>query len=493
MQIETLTLKVEDFGPIQQAELELRPLTLFIGPSNTGKSYLATLIYALHKHSQFDYENWWHAEHLIRKTVSRQADAMADELHQAHASWAKENAQSPALRDSENRRPDTWKLTPTLKDLAEQIYAAQFVPFRSELERCFGSSVDTLTRSAVDSAFRFEVCRSLKSRGGEPMGDIQFTFSDQSMEASFPDSLEIETSGDQPFAHLVSTLRRIAAGLAGPPEDLSVSRLIGPFRDAIVPGLVGSLASPAHYLPTSRSALLDMFDIFVSSLIDTASSPAETAPKVTGVVSDFMNKLARISGEAPTQDNSRTLDFEEKLLAGRLAVHQREATRFPRFSYQPAATDGQELPLKNASSMVSELAPIHLYDKYLVKRGDLLIVDEPESHLHPALQVELTNYLAGLVQDGRRILITTHSEWVLEALSNIVRRPKSPTADDQAPHLDESAVGAWLFRHGEGDSGASLKEICLDESGMFPSEFDEVATSLHNEWARITDSLKERG
>ena len=44
-----LMLSVRDFGPIYSAEIELRPLTVFVGPSNTGKSYLAILIYALHK------------------------------------------------------------------------------------------------------------------------------------------------------------------------------------------------------------------------------------------------------------------------------------------------------------------------------------------------------------------------------------------------------------------------------------------------------------
>ena len=44
-----LMLSVRNFGPIYSAEVELRPLTVFVGPSNTGKSYLAILIYALHK------------------------------------------------------------------------------------------------------------------------------------------------------------------------------------------------------------------------------------------------------------------------------------------------------------------------------------------------------------------------------------------------------------------------------------------------------------
>ena len=46
---EPVDLKVTNFGPIKKAEIQLRPLTVFIGPSGTGKSYLAGLIYALHR------------------------------------------------------------------------------------------------------------------------------------------------------------------------------------------------------------------------------------------------------------------------------------------------------------------------------------------------------------------------------------------------------------------------------------------------------------
>ena len=47
---ESLELDVTNFGPIIKATVDLRPLTVFVGPSNTGKSYLAILIYALHRH-----------------------------------------------------------------------------------------------------------------------------------------------------------------------------------------------------------------------------------------------------------------------------------------------------------------------------------------------------------------------------------------------------------------------------------------------------------
>ena len=45
----SLNLAVSNFGPIIEADIDLRPLTVFAGPSNTGKSYMATLIYALQR------------------------------------------------------------------------------------------------------------------------------------------------------------------------------------------------------------------------------------------------------------------------------------------------------------------------------------------------------------------------------------------------------------------------------------------------------------
>ena len=65
----SLKLNVRDFGPIAKADLDLRPLTVFVGPSNTGKSYLAILIYALHKHFS-SVGGWMSSEYLFRSRLS---------------------------------------------------------------------------------------------------------------------------------------------------------------------------------------------------------------------------------------------------------------------------------------------------------------------------------------------------------------------------------------------------------------------------------------
>ena len=42
-------VEVRNFGPIESGVVDLRPLTVFVGPSNTGKTYMSVLLYALHR------------------------------------------------------------------------------------------------------------------------------------------------------------------------------------------------------------------------------------------------------------------------------------------------------------------------------------------------------------------------------------------------------------------------------------------------------------
>ena len=41
-------IAVENFGPVEKGEIELRPLTILVGASNTGKTCFSVLIYSLH-------------------------------------------------------------------------------------------------------------------------------------------------------------------------------------------------------------------------------------------------------------------------------------------------------------------------------------------------------------------------------------------------------------------------------------------------------------
>lgn len=154
----------------------------------------------------------------------------------------------------------------------------------------------------------------------------------------------------------------------------------------------------------------------------------------------------------------------------------------------------------NASSMVSEMTPLILYLRYLVKDGQTLIIEEPESHLHPKMQIQLTKLLALLVKAGIMVIVTTHSEWIVSCLNNIVLRkrnesawgeslPNDQTGDVVEPALDVSEVGVWAFSKSSSRSGSKVVELKFLESGHYRPDFDDDLLDLHNEWATQASNL----
>lgn len=59
----------------------------------------------------------------------------------------------------------------------------------------------------------------------------------------------------------------------------------------------------------------------------------------------------------------------------------------------------------------------YLFEEHMLRSGDFLILDEPEIHLHPQLQIAYARYIVGAAQKiGVRVLLTTHSPYFLQAL-----------------------------------------------------------------------------
>ena len=284
----------------------------------------------------------------------------------------------------------------------------------------------------------------------------------------------------------------------GGAELEDVPFLLRAVLDDIFESLTRPMVRPAHYLPADRTGVMHSHQVVVGTLVQSATAaglrPSASIPLLSGVLADFLEGLIGMSrpARAPSRELAEVL--EQNLLAGTVRLNRSE-TGYPSFVYRPADWDG-DLPLMRTSSMVSELAPVVLYLRYLVEQGDLLIIEEPESHLHPALQTAFARELARLVHSGVRVLLTTHSEWILDALANLVRlselaeerREGIPGADVA---LGAEQVGAWLFKPDSDGDGSEVVEIPLDtDAGTFPAGFGEITEGLYNEWARISNRIE---
>lgn len=114
-------------------------------------------------------------------------------------------------------------------------------------------------------------------------------------------------------------------------------------------------------------------------------------------------------------------------------------TRFGGREIKINVKKGLDIDLYNASSSIKQLAPLLLYLRHRASEGDLLIIDEPEMNLHPEAQAKLLEILGMLVNAGVNVLITTHSPYFMSHLNNLV----SGKTDDNAI-LKEQAKSLYL-------------------------------------------------
>ena len=528
-------LDVEDFGPIAKASVDVRPLTVFIGPSNTGKSYLALLLYALHQcfleegvgpfGSRVRYGNQMLGT--IYSTLQESGQGV-NEMLDSFQCWLQKSAGDYSQVDTTralgadvgpgSKLSKTWNRHDFPHDVESFIHstlarAEGLSDYADhEISRCFGvAGLGTLVRRASSSSparVEIRVSRSHGDRtvrygleiGKEDVGFFGEIGGSQSLSREIENANEI----DQGSLNLKDLNPRSKAHV----EYLRYS--LSKVADDIFKSLLRPLYRNAYYLPAGRTGFMQSHLVVLSTLVQNASTAGIRAsaniPMLSGVLGDFLSQLIGMGGEqlrvrSSVRHGSAEISgglanrLERDVLRGDVRMELTEAGP-PSLEYRP---DGwsERLPLMQASSMVSELAPVVLYLRYLVRPDDVLIIEEPESHLHPAMQVEFTRQLAGLARAGIRVIVTTHSEWVLQELANLVRASGLSEADragiaggDVA--LDPDQVGAWLFKPDATGEGSTVNEIPLDgESGLYPTDFEDVAVAMHNDWAEIFSRVGE--
>ena len=489
---ERTTLSVKDFGPIAEATIDLRPFTVFVGASNTGKSYLAILLYALHQffgRSDAPFGPMFLPSRLRRLPGARRAKfaAQAEAINQ----WLQQvQDETRSTRELDVVLPDEIAalVRPFLQDVGE---AAPLLD--DEVKRCFGlaESADLIRQPAGRHA-RFVLRREFGDDATNGTGyDFAISRGQTRLGSSVPADmpLRIQEVGRRRLRWRRLFMSHRLASYLDPVE----------LADLIVPFTAGEVARPVYYLPADRAGVMHAHRVVVSSLIGRASRAGfdveSPLPTLSGVLADFLKGLIELADGRRATESAQLADrLETDILGGSVEV-RRSAVGYPSFHYQPA-TWQRELALMNTSSMVSELAPVVLYLRHVVRKGDVIIIEEPESHLHPQMQVVFTRFLATVVKAGIRVIVTTHSEWVLEALANLVRLsevPKSRRSEVAAggPALTPDEVGAWLFEPKRRPKGSVVKEIPLDTvRGTFPAGFGDITEHLYNDWAAIANLVQ---
>ena len=454
-------ISVRNFGPIAEADLDLRPLTVFVGPSNTGKTYLSVLIYALHRVFEgfSDFLPLYNLEQLVANWYYKHpvdtTQKVIDKLN---------IGQPLAFSDLPQEVRELALKNLRLGPISENI--------EDELKRCFDlDSVLKLIRSSGDQNDDITVSLIVSEKNQHLWSSkLGISKSSITINGAINENIVIVPE------NWLSPTRRIGV------EDLM--QLLNEHR---------RIQGKPYYLPAARSGIMQSHRVIASSLVARSTraglEPFPEVPTLSGVVADFMQQII-LYGERyrPNEGINHLADvLESDVLAGQIIMNP-SATGYSEFLYRPQGTE-QEMRLTRSSSMVSELAPLVLFIRGLVRPGDTLIIEEPEAHLHPAAQAQMAATLARLVRAGVRVLVTTHSDFMLQEIGNLIREGElGEKTGEPASWLDQEEVGAWLFQ-----KNGKVKEIEFDRiKGIEPIEYEDVAEALYNRWADLQYQLDKK-
>lgn len=184
--------------------------------------------------------------------------------------------------------------------------------------------------------------------------------------------------------------------------------------------------------------------------------------------------------------------LERDLLGGKISVTKEGEVEF-------VPKKGQRLPIHLSASIVKTLSSLAFYLKHLAVRGDLIIIDEPEMNLHPDAQVVLTRIFGQMVNKGLNLLISTHSDYIIRELNNIITlgsiddrqallNELGYTADEV---LDYSDVSVYLFKPKKANARAvKIESVEVKEDGFSMETIDEVIYQLNINSDRINYKLR---
>ena len=100
-----------------------------------------------------------------------------------------------------------------------------------------------------------------------------------------------------------------------------------------------------------------------------------------------------------------------------------------------------------------------------------LIIDEPESHLDTANQIQLARLLARLVNAGTKVLITTHSDYIIKEINNLIML--SGDFDDK-----EQIIGEFDYRDGDSLPPHRVKAYTAENGSLTPHLPDEFGLNM---------------
>lgn len=394
-----LELKVQNFGPIDEATIQVGRFTVFAGPNNTGKTFVAKMLYSM--------------------------------LGETNA--------NPALMCFEMYASVIYSFLELNRD-----FGAPGERARSDIRRAL-QKIDSLLREAASSRVSQNELDVLKSVQPKIIVEIEAMNThlqilknniekeeDRSKVLQFHgyikdriDALE-ETFRDAELAIYKGWFWKFLQNVSGNFQVSDISQLKGVGDSPLffsVPGL-GDLEEANDFMFSPDPQIVQNSQSFSKAFylesqlywklknplesikLDSRSSPSVSLNGVPSYFYDVVVALRRQRVDHPFAEIHKGL---HNAIGGKIVLSEAGDLEFQ--------TSGGSFPLSLTSAGVANMGMLALLiERGALEPGSFLFIDEPEANLHPAWQVEMAELLFELARQGIHVVISTHSMTILKWL-----------------------------------------------------------------------------
>ena len=385
-----MKVSVNNLGPIKEAEFEIGDLTIICGENNTGKSYLI------------------HATHGFLKTLPSMYFSISQDIIGKLM-----EGERVTLKLADYRKNLNNKLMELSREFSEEIGGllagsqSQFkdVDFHFQLDINKDSPPVTIPMSKfmLSRDHNLEFNFRMPSVDTFPVEDelqLEITPSSVSENSKFPDKHIVEREISRKLRD--SLLSRVLKTMISTAERTGISifqKELDFVKNRLWDILGEDNAKPKLSLDLLRTEFGGSYPLAIRNNIDFI----RWWPSIV----TEQSKLLKLHPEIK--------EFFTGIIGGDLRVTENGVITFT-----PATNRNLKLNLHESSSTVKSLLDINFYILHDARPGDILIIDEPELNLHPGNQCKMARLFARLVNAGIKIIISTHSDYILKELNTLI-------------------------------------------------------------------------
>ncbi len=373
-----LKISISNLGPIKEAEIELKPLTIFIGPNNTGKTWAAYSVAASFEMLK---------EFINEYNYKKYTDYFDKELIEEEEGCFSINAEKVFEKlDFEKYISDNFEL-----------YFNNFM-FLDKEKKGAKVHITNLNTKVKENFFREEK---------------RITFESDTM-------MRIDPLTSKKLKKVKDSFKIILCGSKN-------KKAAAFFLDfLIIAEIHTSIYKDIKIFPSERTSLSYMSDLLVYRYFKNIDINKEKIPKYPKPIRDYISLVGDLKNFDSSTKKKKLIDiFEKEILSGEIDTEKGDLGNEIKYYFK----DGN-LKIHATSSLVKALSIFYLYIRNYGYKNKLFIIDEPAMNLHPEAQVKFMEFISMLVNDGAHFIITTHTPYIVDHLINLMAASKSKKKEE---------------------------------------------------------------